>query len=343
LWCGQPEFTIGRRVTWNHKITEVIIGVARQLENLTSSAARCTAEGMNECTGVLRLSPVEQADQTVSQYFGGIAADTQLPGSGTLRERLEYDPPGAEHAFWRDLREHIRHSEMPTELRRESLPSGAWEWAEKRDENDPGPSKSAQWLANRTWGRAVQIKQDHLREQGLTDRAYDQAMWEWKGNLERAARRNGDPLPFSPAIAGKEPYMGEIYRGDGRSRDAIFGQGFRPLREDLDADPMANNADGDAGLVFTSKNPNVAARFAKSNDGDVYVVQDARDYTDMNDRHGPQYLAHHFDEVAYTGVPADKVKGQLIDPRDPSAGLIPNPNFKPYESEPIRPPREDGD
>lgn len=41
------------------------------------------------------------------------------------------------------------------------------------------------------------------------------------------------------------------------------------------------------------------------------------------------------------GVPADKMEGTLIDRNDPGNGIDPNPNFRPHEPTPIRPPRED--
>lgn len=52
--------------------------------------------------------------------------DTRLWRSETFREKLEYTPVGFHHAFWKGLREHVRRTEMPAELRRTSHRSGTW-------------------------------------------------------------------------------------------------------------------------------------------------------------------------------------------------------------------------
>ncbi|MGF6889157.1 hypothetical protein ABIA39_008557 [Nocardia sp. GAS34] len=312
----------------NPKVAEIIAAAARRLECL-DAATDNIALRIRRTGSTLRSVYAERQhlDMEIADLIGGLPANAEFGGSRTLLDRLEHDLPGTEDVFYRDLRDYVRQHEMRAEMREES-------------------SESAQWLANRTWGRAIQIKQDYLRRQGVTGRAYAQAMWEWKDRLERAARRDGDPLPFSPEIAGREPYMREVYRADGRPRDVAFEQGFRSWSDTSDGpDPSLVNLDpGEEDKIFTSKNPAVAAGFAAVREGrEAYVIQDARNYTDMNDRYGPDYPAGGLDEVTFPDVPPDKVKGMLINRYDPSAGLIPNPNFKPYEPTPTRPPREDGD
>lgn len=290
----------------------------------------------------------EGNDRANARTLGGLAADAPLGRWSSLEERLDRGRHGAED-FYADLRAHITRHEMPADMRTEPEKRDEWDWPED-DAPDRGPSEGETWLANRTWGRAIQIKQDHLRESGVTGREYAQAMWEWKDQLEQQARRLGEPLPFSADIAGKEPYLGEVYRGDERSRDTIFEEGFRPWsdkREEgwiIPHDDRAGDRGDTSDHVWTSKNPDVAAVYADGSQRQVYVVQDAPRSLDMNNRYGADYEVHHAEEVVFRGgVPADKIKGELIDPDDIGAGIIPNPGFTPYEPAPIRPPREDGD
>ncbi|MFE7796945.1 hypothetical protein [Nocardia sp. NPDC057440] len=250
--------------------------------------------------------------------------------------------------FYRDLREHVREHEMPLKMR-ETDDDDTWAWTGTDDAVEK-EAERAQWLANRTWGRAIQIKQDHLRQQGVTGRAHAQSMWDWKDKLERAARDYGDPLPFLPEIAGREPRMSEVYRGDGQPREVIFTEGFQAWRDAPDADrALMDPRPGYDGRIYTAKELEVAALYPLDDPGrHVYVIEDARNYTDIEDArkynpHGPRYEAGEAGEVVFPNVPPDKIKGELRDPHDPSAGLIANPNFKPYEPPPIRPPREDGD
>lgn len=288
----------------------------------------------------------EQADQAGAHTLGGLRADSPLGRGATLQERMEQGQRGVED-FYEDLREYIRLHEMPPESRPESLASRKNSW-----DIDQEPTADEKWLANRTWGRAIQIKQDHLRQKGVTERPYAEAMWDWKDQIERQARRLQEPLAFSPKSAGREPYLARVYRGDSRPSDVIFSQGFSTWRTMHDKEGTLTPHDDRAGdrgdtsdLVWTSKDSDTAAYKPNGTPREhVYVLRDAPHSLDMNNEYGPDYGAYDSNEVTFEGdYPADKVEGELIDRDDPSAGIVPNPAFKPYEPTPLRPPREDGD
>lgn len=334
----------------NCRAVETLLSAARQLRCVGDSWTDQLAVGYGQRSSALRalITVTEQAQQPNVRTLGGIPADTPLGRWPTLQDRLDQGRNDTQN-FYRDLREYIRTHEMPAEIRTESSEGNEWSWVNDH-EDDQEPSAGEQWLTNRTWGRAIQIKQDHLRQQGVTGRAYAQALWEWKENLEAEARRLGEPLPFSPEIAGKEPYLGEVYRGDTRPSDGIFEGGFRPWSDKraegaiVPHDDRAGDRGDTADHIWTSKNPHVAADYSRGGEWHLYVVQDALNSVDMNNKFGPGYELSHSEEVVFRGgIPADKIKGEFTDPEDPSAGFIPNPAFKPYEPTPIRPPREDGD
>lgn len=205
--------------------------------------------------------------------------------------------------------------------------------------------EGSDWIVNRAWGRAMAAKQDHLRQEGVTGHEFDQAMWHWRDDMEREARGRPGNLEFSNTTSSREPYMGIVYRGDSRPPEEIFAEGFSPWSQhsekqsDMWRKPDGSRADN---WVWTSKDIAAARAFAPGDVERVYVVQDARNGFDMNDRFGTNHRGSEAAEVVFVeGIPADKVVGMLIDPHDPDKGIIANPGFKPYEPQPVRPPRDD--
>ncbi|MGW5384925.1 hypothetical protein [Nocardia sp. NPDC003963] len=109
---------------------------------------------------------------------------------------------------------------------------------------------------------------------------------------------------------------------------------------------MASDGPGADDWVCLSKDPAVAARFPlrssrwpRPPEDEVHVV---RDITGTVDKTGESRVS--FDEglvVALDGIPVDKIEGTSIDRNDSHAGIEPNPDFRPRESTPIRPPRAD--
>lgn len=332
------------------KIIEPLLAAARRLRSTGETWADHLVAGCGQQSSALRaLTEVtDQADRTGAHTFGGIPADTPLGEWPSLAARLD-DSRGGQ-SFYADLREYVTQHEMPADMRTELLSHREeLEWAET-DEIGTEPSDGAKWLASRTWGRAVQIKQEHLRREGVTGRDYAQALWEWKAGLEEEARRMREPLPFSPEIAGKEPYLGEVYRADRRTRETIAEEGMRPWSDKRDEgwiiphDDRAGDRGDTSDLIWTSKDPEIAARYADEHEPRVYVLQDALGSLDMNNKYGTEYEVYDAHEVVFRdGIPSDKVKGELVDPGDLSAGIIPHTGFVPHEPTPIRPPREDGD
>lgn len=273
-------------------------------------------------------------DERQADLIGGIPADTDFAsgsavGAGALESYTLRTGLDSNRITFHDFYEHVRHNELPEHI-------------------DPGGREGADWSVNRAWGRAVAAKQDHLRAQGVAGREFAEAMWKWKNEMERDARKIDAKLEFPPETAGREPYLDRLYRGDGRSRETIAAEGIRPRSELTDSTFSWVAADGPGAddWVCLSKDPAEAARFplwnsrwARPPEHEVHIV---RDITGVVDKTGESRVS--FNEglvVVPGGIPVDKIEGTLIDRNDPSGGFDPNPDFRPHEPAPTRPPRED--
>lgn len=303
---------IGHRVTCSGKmVSDFLAGQSSNTSShLTGHANRMLRE-----------------EEQGADLLGGISGDADFGGwnrsdePSTLRSRLD-----SGHARFYDFYQYVWRNEVPEHI------------------NSLTPEGS-DWIINRAWGRAVAAKQDHLRQEGVAGREFDRAMWHWRDEMEREARGRPGNLEFSNLTSSREPYMGVVYRGDSRPPETIFAEGFAPWSQhsekqsDMWRKPDGSRADN---WVWTSKEADVARDFSPGDDKRVYVVQDARNGFDMNDRFGTAHGGYDSSEVVFAGgIPADKVAGMLIDPNDPEKGIIANPGFEPYEPTPVRPPRED--
>ncbi len=285
-----------------------------------------------------------RADEQGADLIGGVAADTDFYSGFrawnessepyTLRSGLD----SGRIKFY-DFYKYVESNELPEHI------------------NFRKPEGS-DWTINRAWGRAIAAKRDHLQQQGVTGREFSQAMRKWQDDMERQARETPGKLEFPAETSSREPYPGELYRGDGRPRETVFNEGIQ-TRSALPEPPFSwVDLDG-AGAddwVCTSRDPAQAAYFPLGDDGETYVVRDVRNAHDKSEENSkwageqmvavdrsppPDEVYRQYAADRVEGIPADKVEGVLIDRHDPDKGMIPNPNFQPYEPTPVRPPRED--
>lgn len=219
--------------------------------------------------------------------LGGIPDDTPMLGSIPLRSALEHYGLG-----YREIRDYVRRREMPAAM-------------------DPHSDAGRKWVADRTWDRAVSIKRDHLAEQNRAPREQARALWEWQDELRREARALDEPLESLSEISSREPYTRPVYRGDTRSAETVFAEGFQPWGENTTIQSGGSPRwPPDRNYVYTTEQPEIAAKFVSGEgSGFVYVVEDARGATDMNDHFGPDYDWVLDEEVVFMGgIPVDKVK-----------------------------------
>ncbi|MGW4068992.1 hypothetical protein [Nocardia grenadensis] len=267
-----------------------------------------------------------RADEQGSDLIGGIAADTDFY-SGLRAWNESSDPYTLRSGLdsgrikFHDFYKYVEHNELPEHI-------------------GPLTSEGSDWTINRAWGRAIAAKRDHLHEQGIAGRDFSQAMWKWQDDMERQARELDGELDFPAETRSREPHLGRLYRGDSRPKETIFEEGFRP-RGTIDEPTWSwtgHDGPGADDRVCTSRAPAQAARFPLGDDGETFVVRDTRN---AHDRGEDGKGAREQLVVVDGGIPADKVEGVLIDRHDPDKGFIPNPDFRPEEPTPVRPPRED--
>jgi uncharacterized Zn-binding protein involved in type VI secretion len=125
------------------------------------------------------------------------------------------------------------------------------------------------------------------------------------------------------ATGTTEPPSRFTYRGDDRSPDVIFNEGFAPRGSSKDLMAHAlNNTDPPSAYVSTSKSPEVAGGFSDN----VYVVR-SNNGVDVNETLGSSSPFPNEQEVAIPGgVPASNVRAVTY----PNEGVsILNPNYKP--------------
>ncbi|WP_306355746.1 MULTISPECIES: hypothetical protein [unclassified Nocardia] len=287
-----------------------LMGAAGKVGVGVPAELRTTGQGIEDAA-----TRFAHEDQELVERFGGISGDARIAGA-TLRAALDRGL-----LTYRDLRDYVQRYVVP-------------------DMNPESP-RDRERLAARTWGVAMGAKLDHLRQQDITGMSRAKAMWEWQDDMERQARQMGEPLPFPDELSRKLPYLRTVYRADKRPPEVIFNEGFKPWGDDTVITPGAFGYPPKRNYVWTSKRHDVTPGYVKTG-GHIYVVEGARGAVDMNDHFGPDYAMFDDDEVVFMGgIPADKIKGVLIDNNDPDAGIIPNPNFEPVDTTAIRPPRED--
>ncbi|MEV0045916.1 hypothetical protein AB0H60_20960 [Nocardia rhamnosiphila] len=318
------------------RIVDLITDISHRMIHSGRMVGDCYAADTREAGDYLTGHANRAAgyDEQQADRLGGIFADTDFATGGralsegtdsyTLRSGLD----GGQVTF-HDFYEYVRVNELPEHL-------------------DPLRPEGADWSMNRAWGRAVAAKRDHLQQQGVSGREFAEAMWKWKGAMEREARAMDGELDFPPETASREPYLDRLYRGDKRPKATIEDEGFRPRSTMTDSTHSWVSADGPGAddWVCTSKDPAQAARFPLGNrrfsltpEGEVYIVRDVAHAIDKTGE--SRASANEGLVVVDGGIPADKVEGTLIDRDDPSKGFDPNPGFRPHEPAPIRPPRED--
>ncbi|MEV6430872.1 hypothetical protein [Nocardia sp. NPDC051463] len=190
------------------------------------------------------------------------------------------------------------------------------------------------FLASRAWDEGMRMMEDDLRRRGVTGREHGVAMGDWSDQLYRDAL-DANPryrVPYSASERGLRYPRSPLYRGDQRPPHEVFLHGF---------EPRGTNEDFDDHLVgdSTSNYVSTSTDAAHANDhtgvderGYVYIIEDAPGGIDVNLWYASkdQPVAADELEIAFKGgVPANKIKGVLIDPTDPSAGFTPNPHFQP--------------
>ncbi|WP_157120505.1 hypothetical protein [Nocardia fusca] len=316
------------------RINDLITDISHRMIYSGNMVVDCFAAEARGVGGHLtgHANRADRDDERQADLIGGIPAGTDFGSRSTVGVTESYTLRAgldSNRVTFHDFYEHVRRHELPEHI-------------------DPGGREGADWSVNRAWGRAVAAKQDHLRAQGVAGREFAEAMWKWKNEMEREARGLDATLEFPPETASREPYLERLYRGDRRSKEVIEDEGFRPRSTMTDSTHSWVGSDGPGAddWVCLSQDPAVAARFPLVNrrfslgvPGEVYVVHDV---TGAVDKTGESRVG--FNEklvVVPGGVPADKIEGTLIDRNDPGKGIDPNPNFRPHEPTPIRPPRAD--
>ena len=119
----------------------------------------------------------------------------------------------------------------------------------------------------------------------------------------------------------------EVYRGDGRSHDKIFEDGFEPKApgSDRSLEDYVNTG-RDSNYVSTTTNKNIAEDFANDNNGHLYTIDtDGLNGIDVNKELG----GHEFefeDEIAFPGgIPSGNIKG--VTPGNSNHSIL-NPNYR---------------
>lgn len=331
---------------WSRGIADAFVGIGHRMIVSGKMVGDCLNSDIKGFGGRAtdQTNQLLRAEEQGADLLGGIPADTDFFAGYrawnessepyTLREGLD-----SGRIKFRDFHRYVESNELPEHIHFLS-------------------QEGADWTINRAWGRAMAVKRDHLQQEGVTGREFAEALWKWQHDMEREARELGGKLEFPPETRSREPHLGRLYRGDSRSKEEIYDEGFRPRSTISEPTWTWTREDGPGAddWVCTSRDPAVAVAFPLGNDGETFVVRDvlnahdreedpkgAREQRVVVDR-GPQP-----DEIGRRyapdrgdgGIPADKVEGVLIDRRDPDKGMIPNPGFKPYEPTPVRPPRED--
>ncbi|MGW0178207.1 hypothetical protein [Nocardia sp. NPDC003345] len=312
-----------------------VTGIATVLANIAHRAiysgkmvGDCLSTDVRSVSANLRhTDSLVREDGAGADLLGGMPAGTGFfsergdTAGDTLRSRLD-----SGRIEFRDFYDYVQRTEL----------------------SDRSAPDAADRTINRAWGRAVAAKLDHLRELGVTGRPAAQAMWKWKADMERQARDMDGTLAFPAETARREPYLGRLYRGDKRSTEVIYDEGFRPRSTMTDSTHSWVPLDGPGAddWICMSKDPEVAARFPLRSrwfqseaEGEVYVVRDAVNAQDKTGESLPNAAEELV--VVHGGIPADKIEGVLVDRDDPAKGMVANPGFVPYEPSPVRPPRED--
>lgn len=204
-------------------------------------------------------------------------------------------------------------------------------WVERHV--SPGLVDDSRFIDERAWDEAMRMMDEDLRERGVTGRERALAMGDWADRIhEQTFTDNGrHRVPYGPRDRGRLYAWPPTFRGDQRAPAEIFRHGFQPWGDNTDfVDHLA--LVGDSNYVSTTRDLRTANEF-RQDGGYVYVVEDAPGGVDVT-------MWRRLDEgdwvdeqeVAFQGgIPADKIKGVLIDHDNPSAGIIPNPNFRPRE------------
>jgi len=131
---------------------------------------------------------------------------------------------------------------------------------------------------------------------------------------------------------------GTLYRGDARTHQSIFEDGFTPKdpNADVDLEVYVNSTPSpDSQYVSTSKDVDEATEFATGygeNSGNVYHIKDTGDGIDVNETLGGKVAFSNEAEIAMPGgVDTCNIIGcQKVAADGSSVGdFIPNPNFKP--------------
>ncbi|MFE7798346.1 hypothetical protein [Nocardia sp. NPDC057440] len=189
-------------------------------------------------------------------------------------------------------------------------------------------------MDERAWDEAMRMMDDDLRRQGVSGRAHAMAMGDWADRIfEQTFTDSGRHwAPYGPFDRGRLYAWPQTYRGDQRPPAEIFQHGFEPHGDNTDFLDHLAEVD-DSNYVATARELSAANAF-RQDGGHVYVIEDAPGGVDANmwKKLNDAVTERDEHEVAYQGgIPADKIKGVLIDPEDPSAGIIPNPNFRPRD------------
>ncbi|WP_040791837.1 hypothetical protein [Nocardia paucivorans] len=330
---------------WSRDIVDMFAGLGRRITVSGKMVGDCLNSdikgfGAHATNGANRLAHTEGQGGDLlggipaeTDFFAGYRAWNESSEPYTLREGLE-----SGRIKFRDFYRYVESNELPEHI-------------------SPLSQEGADWAINRAWGRAMAVKRDHLHQEGVEGREFAEALWKWQHDMEREARELGGKLEFPPETRGREPYLGRLYRGDSRSREKIYDEGFLPRSTISGSTFTWTHQDGPGAddWVCTSRDPAVAAEYP-GGDGETFVVRDVLNAHDRDadpkgaieqrvvvdrgpqpDEIGRRYALDRGDG----GIPVDKIEGVLIDRRDPDKGIIPNPGFKPYEPTPVRPPRED--
>jgi len=120
-----------------------------------------------------------------------------------------------------------------------------------------------------------------------------------------------------------------LYRGDGRSPDAIFKEGFQPRGTSTDLQSYVDTNSASA-FVGTSKSQAEAAGFASANEGYVYQIDPSNlSGVDVNSAYPGNIYAHE-QEVAFSGgIPKEAIiSAQKALPGGGLGPIIPNPYYK---------------
>ncbi len=131
---------------------------------------------------------------------------------------------------------------------------------------------------------------------------------------------------------GPENNSESVYRGDTRSPDEIFEEGFEPrspgsdtsLEDYVDLNEPSN-------FVGTTKSPDVADDFAADQGGGYrYDIDRPEDGIDVNEVYPDGPFPHEQEIAIPGGVPCNKIRGctPINSNAEPSGDYIQNPNYQ---------------